>query len=139
MEPLNFKQFLEFTEKPSGYLDTLRDELGIDPKVWQKNPMWMGNVSLGKLSYNGIMYQITRMVEKDGRVTGAMIKPLAEQGNTQRAYRDRGGKMIRVQGAAPSGEQFVAIDVLNSMLTQGMMPAGGGAGAMPPDAGGGMI
>jgi hypothetical protein len=130
MEPLYFKQFLEFSEKTPGYLDAVRDELGIDPKTWAKNPLWMGNISMGKLSYNGIMYQIVRMVEKDGRVTGAIIKPAAEQGKTQRAYYDRGGKMIRVD-AAPSGEQFVPINMLNSMLTQGMMPAGGAAGAMP--------
>ena len=135
---LYFRQFIELTERPPSYLDALQDELGIDPKTMEKNPQWAANVSLGNVSFNGMMYKITNFVRKGGAVTGAMIKPMAVQGvKSQRAYINRDGNQIRSPESAPDGkEQFIPIDKLNALMSQGFSsaPAGGAGsadGALP--------
>lgn len=135
-EPLYFKQFLELADIKPSYMNAIQDELGIDPKTLAKTPQWAGNVQMGNVSYNGIMYQVTRMVYKNGQVSGAMIKPLAVQGvKSQRAYLNRDGSQIRSPNSTPDGsEVFLPIDKLNSLMTQGFnaAPPGGGMGGGLP-------
>jgi len=145
MKPLCFRHFFELVEKQPNYLDTIQDELGVDPETLDKSPEWAASISLGKISYNGIIYQIVRMVKSGNEVTGAMIKPLNVQGvKTQRAFIGSGDKQIRSpDSSVNSAEIFIPKDKLNALLTQGMGAggaAGGGAGGGMPGggAGGGM-
>jgi hypothetical protein len=138
MELLNFRQFIELDERQPNYLDAIQDELGIDPKILEKNPEWAANMTMGNLSFNGIMYKIVNIIKKGGNVTGAMIQPMNVAGNTtQRAYFNKGDKQIKMPDSTVSNSPtYVSIDQLNNMLTQGMQatPAGG-TGMLP---GGGM-
>jgi hypothetical protein len=138
MQSLYFKQFCELEEKQPNYLTAIQDELGIDPKALEKNPEWAANISLGNLTYNGIMYKIVNFVYKHGNITGAMIQPMNIPGvKTQRSYLKHGDKQIKMPDSNVSTQvKYISIDELNDMLTQGMQPAPGGAGA---GAGAGML
>lgn len=130
---------MELVEKQPNYLDAIQDELGVDPKALEKNPEWAANMTMGNLSYNGIMYKIVNLVYKHGNVTGAMIQPMNTAGvHSQRAYMKHGDKQIRMPDSKVSTQvSYISIDQLNDMLTQGMTPqSGGGAAGMLP--GGGM-
>ena len=119
---LCFRQFMELVEKNPNYLDTLRDELGIDPKNLEKTPDWAASVSLGQFSYNGMMYQIAKIVKKDGEITGAMIKPINVAGSKMvRSYIGSGDKQIRSpESNLDSSLMFIDKDKLNNLLTQGI-------------------
>lgn len=129
MQSLYFRQFVELQEKQPNYLDAIQDELGIDPKALEKNPGWAANVSIGNLSYNGIMYKIVNLTYKHGNITGAVIQPMNIPGvNSQRSYLKHGDKQIKMPDSDVSTQvSYISIDKLNDMLTQGMQPVAGGA------------
>jgi hypothetical protein len=138
MGPLYFRQFVELTERKPNYLDALQDELGIDPKAFEKNPEWSANMTVGKFSYNGLLYTVKNFVYKHGNIVGAMIEPMNVAGvKSQRSYLNKGDQQIRMPNAHVSSEPFfVSVDNLNKMLTQGMSPGGGAGGGMPMGGGG---
>lgn len=136
---LDFKSFVELYERQPNYLDSLQDELGIDPKAFEKNPEWAANIKLGNISYNGVMYKIDRLIYKNGNISGAMISPQNIVGNkTQRAYFNKGDKKVRIPDSSVStSPTYINIDTLNNILSQGLTAGGGGEqGGMLP--GGGM-
>ncbi len=137
MGPLYFRQFIELDEKQPDYLTALQDELGIDPKAFEASPKWAANMTMGKFSFNGLIYKIENFVYKNGQISGAMVKSLNVPGVTsQRAYLNKGDQKIRMPDAeTPTQTFFVAVDNLNKMLSQGLTP---GAGGMGGEMGGGM-
>ena len=135
MDCLYFKQFLELTAEKPNMFSAMKEQLGVD-MTDMKGPQWAGNISLGNLSYNGIMYNIVRYVkDPTGKVTGAMIRPMNLDGvKSQRSYLKVGDQQIsRPDSTVPEKEQFIAADVLNKLMTQGFQqPAGGGGAGMLP-------
>ncbi|RDJ35334.1 MAG: hypothetical protein DWQ19_11000 [Crenarchaeota archaeon] len=130
MEPLYFKLFLELEERQPNYLDALKDELGINPEALEKSPGWVANLSLGKFSYNGMLYKIENLVYKNGNISGAMVKPMNVGGiNTLKSYISKGDQQIKLpNNKLPNRPFFVRLEDLNKILTQGMSPGMGGVG-----------
>ena len=135
---LQFKQYMEKIEQQPNYVDVMQDELGIDPKTFEKHPEWAASVSLGNITYNGIVFKIVRMVKKGNEIVGAMVKPMNVHGATPpRAYIGSGDKQMRSpSGDVDSAEVFWPKERLNAMLTQGMNAASASAGLPGPSGGG---
>lgn len=126
--------FKEYYEKQPTFLNTIQDELGIDPQMLEKNPQWAANVKLGNMSYNGMMYKIVKFIYKDGKLNGALVQPQQYKGvHTQRAYIGHDGKQIRSPDNTISSRPiYITIDKLNNMLTQGIPATGDTSGGMLP-------
>lgn len=129
MELLNFKHFLETYEEAPNFLGAVQDILGVKPELFGKDPSWVSNISLGQVSFNGIFYQITKIIrDPDGKIKGALIKPMNVSGNeTQRKYFDK-NKMQSPDSSVSSSGFFVPIDKLSQMLNQDFAPSRGGMG-----------
>lgn len=127
---LSFRQFIELQQVQPSYLGKISDELGIDSKDVAKNPQWLPNTVLGKYSYNGMTYDFRYVYDRDGNVSGAMIKPL----ETLRAYaKNKDGHNVRMPNDNPDKgkEFFVNIDQLNKMLNPESSQPQQGMGGMP--------
>lgn len=133
MQILSFKNFLESYEKNPNYLDVIQDELGIDPKSLEKSPNWISSIKLKNISYNGINYEIRRIVKNDkGSITGAMIAPIENGSLTQRAYLStKDGKLRNPDSTVTNKELFISIDKLNSMLSQPLEAGGASQSSLP--------
>jgi hypothetical protein len=131
---LSFKSFLEQQEVKPNYFSSMKDNLGVDTSALKGVPNWLASASVGKITYNGIYYKISRFIYDDNQnVTGAMIKPLNVKGvMPANAFVKRDGKSLKVPNAnVDTAERFVSIKDLNKIVTQGMdsAQAGGGAAA----------
>lgn len=140
---MSFRSFLrELVElDPANNTRKLADELGID-MTKAKGPQWASNVTLGNLTYNGLMYRYEYMKDSSGNVTGVRMKPL-DSGSTERAYYKGKDGMVRLpkphDGTYDDGGwTFVPLDRFHSIrnqpdISQVQQQAafGGGGGGMP--------
>jgi len=132
MHLLSFKDFFESYEKKQNYLTGIQDELGIDPESVEKTGGWAANVSLKKISYNGINYTINRVVKDNGDVKGAYISPINVGSTTQRAYLNtKAGNLRSPDSSVSEKEIFIPADKLNALLSQGIQAAPSNQSALP--------
>lgn len=141
---LSFRSFLESEESKSPHLDALQDELGIDPKEFQKSPKVASFFSLGKDMFSLSPYKIMNYQrDKNGNITHAVVKVINDPNIHRKRYKTSGGKNVGVPDYHDGNKTYlVPIKDLQGMMTQGldqqqagggdmMSPPGGGA-AMPP-------
>lgn len=133
MKDLSFKKFFESYEKRTNYIDVIQDELGIDPKSLEKGSNWATSIKMKNISYNGINYEISRIVKNDkGSITGAMIKPIDYGSLTQRAYLStKDGSLRRPDSSVSTKEIFISIDNLNKLLSQPLQAGGSSQSSLP--------
>lgn len=132
MHLLSFKDFLESYEQKPNYLSGIQDELGIDPESVEKTGGWAANISLNKISYNGINYKINRIVKDNNEVKGAFISPMNVGSTTQRAYiNTKAGKLRSPDSNVEDKEIFIPAAKLNSLLTQGMQAPASSQSGLP--------
>jgi len=132
----SFKDFFESYEKKPNYLTGIQDELGIDPEAVEKTGNWAANISLNKVSYNGINYKINRVVKDNGDIKGAFISPINVNSPTQRAYLNtKAGNLRSPDSTVQEKEIFISADKLNSLLTQGIQAPPSNQSALPGQSG----
>lgn len=133
MHLLSFKDFIESYEKKPNYLTGIQDELGIDPESIEKTSSWASNISMNKVSFNGINYQVNRVVKDSrGEVKGAFVSPINVGSTTQRSYlKTKDGPLRNPDSSVSEKEIFLPIDKLNSLLTQGMQTPASNQSSLP--------
>jgi len=138
---LSFKDFLltiETVERKLGHLDSLEDELGIDPKDMEKGVQVSPFMSMGS-TYNLSPYKIVGYTYENGRPAYAKVKIMNVEGMpTRKRWKKQDGKMIRIDDAEPDDKvHLIKIDKLEDLMTKGMTPPAGMAGGMgaPPPGG----
>lgn len=129
---LSFKKYLEALQAKPNIFSAMQDELGIDPSAAANTPNWAGNVTMGNVSYNGVMYKIVKMVKNGTQVSGAMVQPIqVDNVKTQRAYtKTPEGMMKRPDSTVSTKEIFLPIATLNKLMTQGMQQGGAAGGPL---------
>jgi len=133
MKNLSFKKFFESYQKKTNYIDVIQDELGIDPKSLENGSNWASSIKMKNISYNGINYEISRIVKNDkGSITGAMIKPIDYGSLTQRSYLNtKDGSLRRPDSSVSTKEIFISIDKLNTLLSQPLQAGGASQSSLP--------
>lgn len=133
MKNLSFKKFFESYQKKTNYIDVIQDELGIDPKSLENGSNWAYSIKMKNISYNGINYEISRIVKNDkGSITGAMIKPIDYGSLTQRSYLNtKDGSLRRPDSSVSTKEIFISIDKLNTLLSQPLQAGGASQSSLP--------
>lgn len=133
MRPKSFKKFVEDKESSpsSPYINSLEDELGIDPRDLKTDPQVASFFSLGSDTKNIGLYKIVKVLKNDdGEPTHAVIKTMEDRSIKDRRYKDEEGGMKRVEGDNEEGTFIVPIDDLDKLMSQDFQP--------PPQAPGGM-
>lgn len=133
MKNLSFKKFFESYQKKTNYIDVIQDELGIDPKSLENGSNWASSIKMKNISYNGINYEISRIVKNDkGSITGAMIKPIDYGSLTQRSYLNtKDGSLRRPDSSVSTKEIFISIDKLNTLLSQPLQAGAASQSSLP--------
>ncbi len=129
----SFRQYAELRQAAPSFLDSLERELNIRPEDLEgKSASWGANVTLGKFTYNGLIYQIVKWEKDDqDRITGAIIKPI----DAQRAYvKGAEGKMVR----SPDDHEdegkgmFISKEDLDKLMNQEAGSSPSASGGLPP-------
>lgn len=125
MKPKSFKKFIEEKEKEvsSPHLDSLEDELGIDPRDLEMEPQIASFFSFDGQARNIGPYRIISFKKNnDGKITHAVVKRFDLPGIKNRSYKDEDGNMVRID--AQKGEQkfLVPIGDLDKLLSQDLQP-----------------
>jgi hypothetical protein len=127
---LTFKQYLELDTRTLGYLDAMKDELGVDPTDVAKIPQVASNFTMGGTAYNNGAYRI-KGFRKDhsGRITHAEVELLNNLVPGQKQFVHQNGKYVRLNKNGSDNRIFlVPIAKLNTLMTQGMDGGMGGGG-----------
>lgn len=129
---LSFKNFIEQQEEQPNYFSAMNQNLGVKTSALKGVPQWLASAQVGGITYNGIMYKITRFKKDDNdNIIGAFVAPEKNiKGVTPPvAYAKRDGEQVKVPNSSVStAEVFVPISKLNKIVTQGMDSAGAGGG-----------
>jgi hypothetical protein len=125
MKPKSFRKFVEEKDASSPHLDALEDELGIDPRDLEKEPMVASFFGIGP-------YRIVRLKrDKSGRVTHAVVAAVDDTAIKNRNYRNNDGEMTRVKRAEGHEEFIVPVEELDRLMSQSLQP--------PPQTPGGIV
>lgn len=111
MVNFNFIEFLKSEE--SNYLDSLQNKLGINPRELSNISRFAGNLSIGNIKYNGILYKISRFSYKNGEINGAFIVPIQ---STSDSFKN---KLKLKDKNVSQTEVFLDLSKLNAILSQG--------------------
>lgn len=133
MAPKSFRKFVEEKEREasSPHLDALEDEMGIDPRDLEKEPMIASFFSMGGDVRNIGPYRVVSFKrDESGRITHAVVKRFDDRGIKNRRYKDEDGDIKRVAGREEDDRFLVPIDELDKLLSQDFQP--------PPQPPGGM-
>lgn len=129
MAAKSFRKFVEDKEAAAPYLNSLEDELGIDPKDLGKDPQMASFYSLGGETKNIGLYRIVRIIrDDDGNPTHAVVKTIEDGSVKNRRYRGDGEDMKRMDGEAEERTLVVPIDELDKLMSQDFQPQPGGPG-----------
>ena len=122
----SFAQFIKLKEEESpNHIGSLEDEMGINPKDFEKIPQMGSNFKLGGVSFNTSPYEILSY-NKDakGKVVSAKIRLINDISNRTR-------KQVRDGERIPDHEDnqiyTIPIEKLNNLVSNGLSPAGGDA------------
>lgn len=131
MGPKSFRKFVEDKEAAaSPYIDSLEDELGIDPRDLEKDPQMASFYSLGKDIKNVGIYRVVRIIrDGSGTPTHAVVRSMEDRTVRNRRYRDGEGGIKRVDGDGEERNFVVPIGDLDKLMSQDFQP--------PPEAPGG--
>jgi len=133
MRPKSFKKFVEEKEKEasSPHLDALGDELGIDARDMEKEPMVGSFFSMGKETRNIGPYKIVSLKRNDeGQVTHALVKKIDDRAIKNRKYIDDEGEMKSISGDGEDETMLVPIEDLDKLLSQDFQPPDAAAGGV---------
>ena len=132
MTSKSFRKFLKEEEAKSPYMDALKDELGIDSRDMEKEPMVGSFFSIGRDINNIGPYRIVKIIrDEDGKPTHAVVKTMEDKAIKNRRYRDEEEGMKRIEGDAEEKTLVVSIGDLDKLMSQDFQP--------PPQPAGGMV
>lgn len=127
MRAKSFRKFVEEKEAQTPYLNSLEDELGIDPRDLEKDPQMASFFSLGGDIRNLGLYRIVKIVrDDDGNPTHAVVKTMEDPSVRNRRYRGDGDDMKRIEGDGEEGTFVVPIEELDKLMSQDFQPPPGG-------------
>lgn len=132
MKPKSFRKFVEEKEAGSPHIDALQDELGIDPRDLENEPMIASFFAMGDETRNIGPYRVLRFKrDESGKITHAVVKRFDDRAIKNRRYRDEDGNMTRMAGQESQESLVVPIEELDKLLSQSFQP--------PPAPPGGMM
>lgn len=123
MKPKSFRKFVEDKEASAPHLDALEDEMGIDPRDLEKEPMIGSFFAMGDEVRNIGPYKVLGFKrDSSGKITHAVVKRFDDRGIKNRRYRDEDGNMTRMK--APENQERLVIPVgeLDGLLSQSLQP-----------------
>lgn len=131
MAPKSFSKFVEEREAEDKaripYLNSLEDELGIDPRDLEKDPQMASFYSLGGDTKNIGLYRIVKIMrDENGEPTHAVVKTMEDASFKSRTYRGDGDGMKRVDGEGEEKTIVVPIEELDKLMSQDLQPPPGG-------------
>lgn len=110
-----FNQYMELVEIKPNYFDKIADELGVNPDDLNKFPQWVANSSVGKITTNGMTYEVKILRDSSGNISGGVLKPL----DVLRGYfKDDKNRLIRNPSKFDDSVKVISKDELVKMLTQ---------------------
>jgi hypothetical protein len=122
---LSFKQFINLKEeeKPN-HIGSLEDELGINPKDFEKVPQMGANFRLDGKSFSASPYKILDYVKNaEGKITHAKIQLINDPANKLRKQFSGNN---RLPDNAVKQVFTVPINKLNDFISNGLSSNGGG-------------
>lgn len=125
MKPKSFRKFVEERDKEtsSPHLDSLGDEMGIDPRDLEKEPQVGSFFSMGGETRNVGPYRVLRFKRNDeGEVTHAVVKRFGGPGIRNRRYKDYDGQMKRVETEDEDKTFIVPIEDIDKLMSQDFQP-----------------
>lgn len=133
MRPKSFRKFIEDTERQasSPHLDALGDEMGIDARDIEKEPMVASFFAMGDEVRNIGTYRVVSFKrDQSGRITHAVVERFNDKAIKDRRYRDEDGNMVRTQGGEGNERMLVPIEDLDKLMSQSLQPPASGAEGM---------
>lgn len=124
MKPKSFRKFVEEKEAAaSPHIDALQDELGIDPRDLENEPMVASFFAMGDEARNIGPYRVLRFKrDESGKITHAVVKRFDDRAIKNRRYRDEDGNMKRIDGQESQDSLVVPIEELDKLLSQSFQP-----------------
>jgi hypothetical protein len=123
MRAKSFRKFVEDKEAKSPYINALKDELGIDSRDMEMEPLIGSFFSLGNNIKNVGPYKVIKIIrDEDGNPTHAVVKMIEDKSIKNRNYRDEDGEMKRVELGSDEKAMVVPIDDLDKLMSQDFQP-----------------
>ncbi len=114
---------MEDKEAKSPYINALKDELGIDSRDMEMEPLIGSFFSLGNNIKNVGPYKVIKIIrDEDGNPTHAVVKMIEDKSIKNRNYRDEDGEMKRVELGSDEKAMVVPIDDLDKLMSQDFQP-----------------
>lgn len=125
MAPKSFRKFVEEREKEasSPHLDALEDELGIDPRDLENEPMIASFFAMGDEARNIGPYRVLSFKrDESGKITHAVVKRFDDRAIKNRRYRDEEGGMKRMSSPESQDRLLIPIGELDKLISQSLQP-----------------
>jgi hypothetical protein len=118
-----YKSFKAFLEEKTPYMSSTEDELGIDPRDWEKEPQIGSFFSFGKNINNIGTYKILKFKRnQDGQITHAIVKQNNDLQIKNRQYKDKDGNVIRVDQETENKIFTIPIEDIDKLMSQDFQP-----------------
>lgn len=112
-------------------MDALGDEMGIDARDIEKEPMVASFFAMGDEVRNIGTYRVVSFKrDQSGRITHAVVERFNDKAIKDRRYRDEDGNMVRTQGGEGNERMLVPIEDLDKLMSQSLQPPASGAEGM---------
>lgn len=121
----SFKNFIKEEEQknPHPFMSSIQDEIGISLKDLPKE------VQIGSFySVNGVIsnigpYKVVKSLKNDkGEITHAVIKIINDKSIKNRNYKNKDGKLVRVDAEKEDKTHIVPIGQLDKLMSQDFAP-----------------